>query len=78
MATNDDEPMPLPADEASLSVGDAAKVLDVDPDTVREWVRKGKLRADKKTPGGHLRFKLETIEQLQIAMRRAADRPTGT
>jgi len=51
-------------DKAVLSSAEAAKVLNVSLRTVQLWVEKGVLAAWK-TPGGHRRITLESIQELQ-------------
>jgi len=46
----------------SLRAGEVATLFNVDPRTVNRWVKQGKL-AYFRTPGGHLRFHPEDIEQ---------------
>lgn len=44
-----------------LTVGQAAKILGVGPDTVRRWARAGRID-HWLTPGGHFRFRTSDIE----------------
>jgi len=45
-----------------LSTGDAAKLLGLHVNTVRQWSRVGKLKAYRLSPGGARRFRREDIE----------------
>jgi len=45
-----------------LRPGEVATLFNVDPRTVNRWVKQGRLKAFR-TPGGHLRFGPEVIEQ---------------
>lgn len=44
-----------------LTLGEASRILGVDPDTLRRWADNGKVDV-LKTPGGHRRFLRESIE----------------
>ncbi|MGV9535049.1 helix-turn-helix domain-containing protein [Streptosporangium sandarakinum] len=46
-----------------MKVREVADLFDVDVETVRIWVRDGKLAA-RRTPGGHLRFRRVAVEAL--------------
>lgn len=46
-----------------LRLGDAARLLGVDPDTLRRWADSGKVEVFR-TPGGHRRFPRAAIEAL--------------
>ncbi|MGC5012470.1 helix-turn-helix domain-containing protein [Streptosporangium sp. DT93] len=49
-----------------MKVPEVAALFDVDPETVRVWVREGKLAA-RRTPGGRgLRFRRVDVEALLI------------
>ncbi|GMQ81051.1 MAG: helix-turn-helix domain-containing protein [Rhodothermia bacterium] len=50
-------------DEQYLSLGEAAKKLDVHPSTVRRWANSGALSSIR-TPGGHRRFALKDIYRM--------------
>lgn len=50
-------------DHATLTIGEAAELLGVHIDTVRNWEKRGYLIAIK-TPGGHRRFLASDIESL--------------
>lgn len=56
---------PLPE---RLALGDASRLLGVDPDTLRRWADEGRVPAFT-TPGGHRRFERRALEGL-IASRR--------
>jgi excisionase family DNA binding protein len=49
------------ADRAWLSLGEASRILGVDPDTLRRWADAGKVDVFT-TPGGHRRFPRSSIE----------------
>jgi excisionase family DNA binding protein len=63
------EPSPVldPAPER-LALGEASRVLGVDPDTLRRWADEGRIPAFT-TPGGHRRFERRAIERLIVARR---------
>lgn len=46
-----------------LTTGEVAAALSVDPETVRRWVKDGKLRAVE-LPSGVLRFKRSDIDRI--------------
>lgn len=46
-----------------IAIGKAASLYGVSRDTLREWVKAGKLSAVR-TPGGHHRFRLDDIQRL--------------
>ena len=46
-----------------LTVRQAAQVLEVHPNSIRNWVQKG-LLACWITPGGHRRFRREDLDRL--------------
>lgn len=52
----------MPAGEW-LTLGQASRMLGVDPDTLRRWADGGKVTL-LRTPGGHRRFRRETIEAM--------------
>ena len=56
-----------------LALGDASRLLGVDPDTLRRWADEGRVPAFT-TPGGHRRFERRALERL-IAARRTG--PVG-
>ena len=56
-----------------LRIGAAARLLGVDPDTLRRWADEGRIEAFT-TPGGHRRFRRRTLEALTGRRRTAAPR----
>ena len=52
-----------------LTIGEASRILGVDPDTLRRWADNGKVDV-LKTPGGHRRFLRESIEGMLPRPRR--------
>ena len=56
---------PLPE---RLPLGEASRLLGVDPDTLRRWADEGRVPAFT-TPGGHRRFERRALERL-VASRR--------
>lgn len=50
--------------ERLISISKAAYLLGVHPDTLRNWDDSGQLRAVR-TMGGHRRYKLSEIENIQ-------------
>ncbi len=52
-----------------LPLGEASRLLGVDPDTLRRWADDGRVPAFR-TPGGHRRFERAVLERL-VASRRA-------
>jgi excisionase family DNA binding protein len=56
---------PLPE---RLPLGEASRLLGVDPDTLRRWADEGRVPAFT-TPGGHRRFERRALERL-VAQRR--------
>ncbi len=70
-----DDPQPpqrRPAER--LALGEASRLLGVDPDTLRRWADEGRVPAFT-TPGGHRRFERKALERL-VAARRTG--PIGT
>ena len=47
-----------------ISIGQAAKLLGVHVQTLRNWEKSGKLKPDSISPGGTRRYNLEHILQL--------------
>lgn len=56
-----------------LTLGEASRMLGVDPDTLRRWADGGKVEL-LRTPGGHRRFRRETIQSM-LPVRPRAHRP---
>lgn len=56
-----------------LTLGAAARLLGVDPDTLRRWADEGRINVFT-TPGGHRRFRRAALESL--ITRRRGSRPT--
>ncbi|HEV2249588.1 MAG TPA: helix-turn-helix domain-containing protein [Candidatus Limnocylindria bacterium] len=54
-----------------LTLGEASRILGVDPDTLRRWADNGKVDV-LKTPGGHRRFLRSSIEGMLPRPRQAA------
>lgn len=57
-----------------LSTGDAAKVLGVDPTTVRMWDRTGKFPASERTESGRRLYTREAVEAMASFRRSSAGR----
>ena len=57
----DREPAP---DPILITAREFARRAGVETETVRRWVRAGKLLPAGKTPGGHLRFRPEQVQEL--------------
>lgn len=51
-----------------LALGEASRLLGVDPDTLRRWSDEGRVPAFT-TPGGHRRFDRRALERLMAARR---------
>jgi excisionase family DNA binding protein len=60
--------LPPASDPDWLSLAPAARLLGVDPDTLRRWADDGRIEAFT-TPGGHRRFARQSLDRL-IAARR--------
>jgi excisionase family DNA binding protein len=60
----------------SLSIGDAARLLGVSIRTVRRWEAQGRIRAVR-TGGGHRRFPVAEVVQMQRARRQQAGEAPG-
>jgi len=67
-------PVPESSAPERLALGEASRLLGVDPDTLRRWADEGRVAAFT-TPGGHRRFERRALERL-IAERRTG--PEGT
>ncbi len=69
----DAQPTTVRPQPERLALGEASRLLGVDPDTLRRWADEGRVPAFT-TPGGHRRFDRRALERL-IAARRTG--PTG-
>jgi excisionase family DNA binding protein len=67
-------PTAAPVEPSRLSLGPAARLLGVDPDTLRRWADEGRVEAFM-TPGGHRRFDRREIERLLEARHPGAAGP---
>jgi excisionase family DNA binding protein len=68
------------ADDGWLALGPAARLLGVDPDTLRRWADAGRVQSFT-TPGGHRRFarpELERVLEIRRAGRRSLAALGGT
>jgi excisionase family DNA binding protein len=63
--------------ETLLKVTDAARALRVSSETVRRWVREGRIRAVQ-TPSGHLRISQDEIDRVRKGEPSTADGETPT
>jgi len=68
--------VPPTVDHDWLSLAPAARLLGVDPDTLRRWADDGRIEAFI-TPGGHRRFHRRALDRL-IAARRRGPTPLAT
>ena len=59
--------------EKLISTGQAAKLCSVTPDTVVNWIKSGRVRAQR-TVGGHYRIARDEIESLKPAGERSLER----
>ncbi len=62
---------PVEADTRWLTIGEAAKVAQVHPDTLRRAEKAGQVEAHR-LPSGHRRFALSEIERAFPQARRAS------
>ncbi len=69
--TTDRQPPDRPLPER-LPLGEASRLLGVDPDTLRRWADEGRVPAFT-TPGGHRRFERRALERLIAARRTGPD-----
>ena len=51
-----------------LTTGQAAEACQVSLVAVKNWIRKGELRAFR-TPGGHFRIPVDELQRFQVAHR---------
>lgn len=58
--------------EILLPIGDVARRAGVSVDTIREWDRRGDLRAVR-TAGGHRRFRLDDVDKYLAALAEGGD-----
>jgi excisionase family DNA binding protein len=49
-----------------LSVGQAAAIAGVHPDTLKRWEKAGRI-SSARTPTGHRRFRLEDVQALLVS-----------
>lgn len=49
------------ADEELLTTGELARKLSVSTQAITKWVREGKITPAWTTPGGHYRFRWESV-----------------
>ena len=61
-----DAPVIDPDVPERLALGQASRLLGVDPDTLRRWADEGRVPAFT-TPGGHRRFERRALERLIVA-----------
>ncbi len=64
----DQRPSPERPQPERLALGEASRLLGVDPDTLRRWADEGRVPAFT-TPGGHRRFDRRALERLMAARR---------
>jgi len=64
----EDQPQPDRPLPERLALGEASRLLGVDPDTLRRWADEGRVPAFT-TPGGHRRFERRALERLMAARR---------
>lgn len=57
------------SDSAWIALGEASRIVGVDPDTLRRWADAGKVQSFQ-TPGGHRRFLRSSLETIVNAPRR--------
>ena len=63
---------PSTVDDGWLALGQAARLLGVDPDTLRRWADAGRVQSFT-TPGGHRRFARQEIDRV-LEIRRSGRR----
>lgn len=64
----DDPSRASPLAPERIRLGEASRILGVDPDTLRRWADEGRVPAFT-TPGGHRRFERRVLERLVAARR---------
>jgi excisionase family DNA binding protein len=64
--------------EVQVGVGQAARLMQVDPATVRKYAKSGALPVATMTPGGHRRFSYAAIEAFLSARRAANEDSNGS
>lgn len=52
-----------------VHTSDAAKALGVSARSLARWAAEGRIRPDLVTPGGHMRWNIETLRQQLQALR---------
>jgi excisionase family DNA binding protein len=67
----------MPLETRRLSLGPAARLLGVDPDTLRRWADEGRVEAFT-TAGGHRRFDRREIDRLLEARHPGAATPLAS
>ena len=60
--------MPSSSETGLLSLGPAARLVGVDPDTLRRWADAGRINVFT-TPGGHRRFERHALERVRETRR---------
>ncbi|OGT08323.1 MAG: hypothetical protein A2X78_03060 [Gammaproteobacteria bacterium GWE2_37_16] len=55
-------------DKKLLTIRQAAKTLDVSPDTLRRWDKAGKLKATRHPMNNYRLYSVQTIEKLKNKM----------
>lgn len=53
---------PSPARRMYLTLAEAEEETGYSPDTLRRWIREGRLRAERASPRGHYRIRPEDLE----------------
>ncbi len=61
--------------EYTLAAGEAAKILQVTTETVRNLVERGELSADRVQHGTKLRYRLNQDDVLELARKRGVVKP---
>jgi excisionase family DNA binding protein len=71
------DPSLAPPSGEWLSLGPAARLVGVDPDTLRRWADDGRVAAYL-TPGGHRRFERRALDRFVAARRAGGPRPLAS